>query len=380
MAHIVHLTKWYPPAVGGMERVIEFYADAARSGGHEVTVICCTKGDEQGRTVTATGVVVVRVKSWGILNSMPISPGMLTAMHRILPTADIVHFHEPFPLGTLFLLMLPPPRKLVTTWHGDIVKQKRLKPYAEWLQGKLADRTDAIVCTTDRMAAGSPFLQRYADRIRLVPFMIDLAPFDAVRSDRERLSATRRRWGGRYMLGCGRLVPYKGFEFLIAALEGTEMRAVIVGQGPLQADLEAQAQARGVADQVVFAGAVDDETVRDLYCASEFFAFPSVTQGEAFGIVQLEAMAAGRPVINTWLPTSVPAVSLDRLTGLTVPPRDAVALRDAMHRLWTDAGLRETYAAAALVRVREHFSRSRVVGQLLDFYDDVIAGKGRLGR
>ena len=288
-----------------MERVIEFYADAARSGGHNVAVICCTKGDQSGRTTTSTGVVVERAASIGIVNSMPISPGLVAAMRRILPTADVAHFHEPFPLGTLALLLLRQPRKLVTTWHGDIVKQKYLKPYAEWFQSRLADRTDAIVCTTERMAASSPVLRRHTGRIRIVPFMIDTTPFDAVRGDQARIAETQRRWGGRYMLGCGRLVPYKGFGFLIDALAGTDMRAILVGEGPLRDDLEAKARSLGVSDQVVFAGAVDDETLRDLYCACEFFAFPSALQGEAFGIVQLEAMAAGRPVINTWLPTSV---------------------------------------------------------------------------
>jgi glycosyltransferase involved in cell wall biosynthesis len=372
MAHIVHIAKWYPPVVGGMERVIEFYADAARSGGHDVTVICCTKGDRPGRTTTSTGVAVERVQSWGIVKSMPISPGLPAVMRRVIPTADIVHFHEPYPFGTLYLLMLRRSRKLVTTWHSDIVKQKLLKPYAEWLQNKLADRTDRIVCTTGRMAASSPVLVGHVDRIRIVPFMIDTAPFDAVRTDQERIVATRWRWGGRFMLGCGRLVSYKGFEFLIDALAGTNMRAVIVGEGPLRTDLEAKARSLGVSEQVVFAGAVDDKTVRDLYCACEFFAFPSATPNEAFGIVQLEAMAAGRPVINTWLPTSVPAVSLDGETGLTVPPRDVAALREAMLQLWTDAPLREKYAAAAVARIRDHFERSRVTGQLLAFYDEVL--------
>lgn len=373
MAHIVHVLKWYPPSIGGIERVAEFCADAARSAGHKVTVIVCEKGAERaGRSITPTGVVVHRLKSLGILFSMPIAPALPFALIRWLYKADLVHFHEPYPAATLSLLLLRP-RKLVITWHADILRQKRLKPYAEWFQDRLAKRADAILTTSERMAPGSPVLARNADRIRIMPFMIDTTPFDALRGQIDRIEATRRRWGGRFAFACGRLIRYKGYEVLVDALAGTDLRVVVVGDGPLREALLAQAEASSVAGQIVWAGSVDDETVRDLYCACEFLVFPSVTQSEGFGLVQLEAMAAGRPVINTWLQTSVPAVSLDGVSGLTVQPRDPSALRDAMLKLWNDTELRERLGAGALTRIREVFERSKVLGKLLAFYDDVFA-------
>jgi rhamnosyl/mannosyltransferase len=84
-------------------------------------------------------------------------------------------------------------------------------------------------------------------------------------------------------------------------------------------------------------------------------------------------MAAGRPVINTWLQTSVPAVSLDGVSGLTVQPRDPAALREAMLKLWNDTELRERLGAGGLKRIREVFERSKVLGKLLAFYDDILA-------
>jgi rhamnosyl/mannosyltransferase len=374
VARIVHILKWYPPSIGGIERVAEFCADAARSAGHEVTIIACAKGNQgPGRAVTATGVVVIRLPSLGIVLSMPVAPRLPIAIWDALKTADLVHFHEPYPHAMLWLLLLPRPRKLVITWHGDIVRQKRLKPYVEWFQSRLADRADAILCTSARMAPGSAVLSRHLSQIRIVPFMIDMTAFDRLREDRQRIEATRARRGGRYVFCCGRLIAYKGYDVLIDAVARTDIRVVVVGEGPLRAELEARALARGVAEQIVFAGEVDDETLRDLHCAAEFLVFPSVTQGEAFGLVQLDAMAAGRPVINTWLQTSVPEVSADGVSGLTVAPRDPVALREAMLRLWADDTLRERLAAGALARVRERFERSRVVGTLLSLYEQVLS-------
>lgn len=373
MAKIVHILKWYPPSIGGIERVAEFCADAARTAGHDVTVIACAKDEvAAGRTVTPTGVVVERLTSLGILLSMPIAPSLPLAILKAVRKADLIHFHEPYPAGTLSLLILPRPPKLVITWHGDILRQKRLKPYAEWVQNKLADRADAILTTSERMAPGSPVLQRHPSQLRIVPFMIDMTPFDAERYRPERVKETRKRWGGRFAFACGRLIPYKGFNYLIDAVAGTDLRVVIVGEGPLRRALEGQARERGVADRILFAGAVDDQTVRDLYFACEFFVMPSSTQGEAFGLVQLEAMAAGRPVINTWLQTSVPDVSRHGISGLTVPPCDPAALREAMLRLWNDTRLRESLACGALSSVRDRFERSKVLHQVVAFYDDIL--------
>lgn len=372
--HIVHVLKFYRPTIGGVERVAEFYTDAARAAGHKVTILVSANTNESpGRTVLENGAVLIRLRSLGNVMRMPISPSLPFALLKWIYKADIVHFHEPYPHGTLWLWLLPKPYKLITTWHGDVIRQKILKPYVEWLQNRLAARTDALVTTTTRMPQSSAVLSRHLERIRVVTFMIDLAPFDALRGDTEHLAKVRTCYGGRFALACGRLVPYKGYDFLIDAMLGTDMRLVIVGEGPLREVLQARARERDVAGQIQFIGAVDDNTLRDLFCACEFFAFPSSNHGEAFGLVQLEAMAAGRPVINTALPTSVPEVSLHEVSGFTVAPRDTAALRQAMLALWTDGALREKLGAGALARVREKFERTRVMQELLGLYKDVLS-------
>src|SRR6185503_13936130 len=120
----------------------------------------------------------------------------------------------------------------------------------------------------------------------------------------------------------------KGFEYLVQAMEKVDGRLLIIGDGPLRESLMQQAKARGILDRVVFLGEISD--ISPYYHAADVFALASVARSEAFGIVQLEAMACGKPVVNTNLDSGVPFVSLHGETGLTVPPQDPDALAFAL--------------------------------------------------
>ena len=122
-------------------------------------------------------------------------------------------------------------------------------------------------------------------------------------------------------------MPYKGVEFLLRALTESDVAAVIIGDGPLRGSLEDLATGLGVDSRTFFLGAVDDGALAAWYGACDIFVLPSVTRAEAFGLVQLEAMARGKPVISTRIETGVPWVNLDGYTGLTVPPSDGARPR-----------------------------------------------------
>src|SRR5581483_10631947 len=148
-------------------------------------------------------------------------------------------------------------------------------------------------------------------------------------------------------------VYYKGFDVLIRAMTSVRGKLVIVGEGPLRADLERLAAERGVASKVTFTGKISHARLVALYHAADVFALASVARSEAFGIVQVEAMAAGLPVVNTRLQSGVPFVSVDGVTGLTVPPGDPQALAAAINRLLDDSALRRSFGQAGVRRATE---------------------------
>jgi rhamnosyl/mannosyltransferase len=199
--------------------------------------------------------------------------------------------------------------------------------------------------------------------------------------DSERKAELRRRLGlpegEKVVLFVGRLVYYKGLDILLPAMRSVPGRLLVVGDGPLRGAVERQAAELGIAGRVSLLGGVDDDTLQALYGLADVFVLPSTAKAEAFGLVQLEAMSRGCPVVNTNLPTGVPSVSLDGTTGLTVPPRDVGALARALRTLLEDDALRARYGANARVRARS-FSTAAIGARVRDLYlelaGDRVAG------
>ena len=170
------------------------------------------------------------------------------------------------------------------------------------------------------------------------------------------------------MLFVGRHVTYKGVDVLIRALQGTGIRAVIAGDGPKRIAWQALARTLNVAAR--FTGDVSDAELRGLFASCAAFVLPSTTRAEAFGYVQLEAMASGRPVISTDVPSGVSWVNQHERTGLIVRAGDVDALRGALQRVMGDDELRVRLGRQARVRVEESFTLSHLRERLRALYSE----------
>jgi glycosyltransferase involved in cell wall biosynthesis len=232
------------------------------------------------------------------------------------------------------------------------------------------ERADVVIATSPQLLDYSEVLAPFRDKCRIVPYGIDLEQFSPRHEALEAARRIREEHGGRpLLLGVGRLIYYKGFEFAIRALEQVpEAKLLLIGDGPLRGELAALARRSGVADRVVFVGDVLNELVTPYYLACDAYVMPSIARSEAFGIVQIEAMACGLPVINTALDSGVPFVSLDGKTGLTVPPSDATALAAAVRRLLSEPELRARLGAAGRLRAQAEFSKATLKRRLLAVY------------
>ena len=237
----------------------------------------------------------------------------------------------------------------------------RRPTYGRVVQRALYRRADCVIVSSPALAAESA-LVRHARRVAVIPFGVTLERYEHVdEASRSRANRVVAAVPGPRMLFVGRLVYYKGLEVLLDAMARCEGSLVIVGEGPLEGALRALVTEKRLGERVLFAGRVSDADLPAFYQACDVFVLPSIARTEAFGVVQIEAMAAGRPVVSTNLPTGVPWVNQDGVSGLVVPPGDPAALGDALRRLLDDGALRQRLGEGARRRAQAMFSRERMV-------------------
>jgi rhamnosyl/mannosyltransferase len=361
---ILQVGKYYYPEVGGIEQVVQMLAEGLVKRGQDAEVIAAANTRSSGRE-SISGVVVRRVATYGTVQSIPIAPGMIATLRRRCKQADVVHYHLPNPLAVAADAIVSPGCPIVITYHSDIVKQSwALSAYRPLLH-RLLGRADAIVTTSPRLRDQSKELERHRKKCRVIPLGIDPERF-RTRGSRFRSSADEERT----VLFVGRLTYYKGVKYLVDAAGEIDGKVLIAGDGPRRNSLEQRAERIPDAD-IEFLGYVPDEDLAEYYRAADVFVLPSIEPSEAFGIVQLEAMAAGTPVVNTDLESGVPWVSQHGETGLTVPPRDPSALSKAVNRLLSNRALASDCSQAARRRVAQKFTVDGTVEAYEELYRKV---------
>jgi glycosyltransferase involved in cell wall biosynthesis len=368
---VVHLFKdYFPPTTGGIEQHMALLCTGlARS--MDVAVLVPSHSVHKHRE-TINGVDVVRVPEFGRFAAVPFCPTMPRELARLKP--DIVHLHFPNPMGDssyLFSRSVP----LIISYHADVIRQRRLLPLYLPILNAVFKRASRVIAAAEENIASSPVLTRYKDRCTVIPYGIDLPAFEL--TDTERIIVEQRRTaaGEGTVLFVGVLRPYKGVDVLLRAMARVKAKLVIVGRGPNRLELSSLAARLGISNRVSFLGEVSESERRILLHSCDVFVLPSIDNREAFGIAQLEAMACGRPVIASDLPTGVRFVNKNQMTGLLVPPGDSDALAAALQRLLGDERLRQTLGNAAKRRAELEFSADRMVRRVQQVYEEVLGGR-----
>jgi glycosyltransferase involved in cell wall biosynthesis len=292
--------------------------------------------------------------------------------------ADCVVLHEPNPMAGSALFLHTPAARFVVWHHSDLVRPWWAPHTYGRVQRALYRRADCVIVSSPALPAVSPLIG-CARRVAVIPFGIALERYRRTDAARQScIAAIRGAATGPHVLFVGRLVYYKGVEILVRAMSRCPGTLTIVGTGPLERSLRDAAVRHGVADRVRFAGNVAEYDLPAYYQACDLFVLPSVARTEAFGIVQIEAMAAGAPVVSTNLPTGVPWVNQHDVTGLVVPPGDATALAGAMRALLENKERRETLGAQASRRADALFSRERMIASFRSLIETTVRTPERL--
>src|SRR6266446_2635047 len=250
--NILHVGKFYRPHRGGIESHLEVLCSALR---HRVDLEVVVANDGRGTVrEIVDGVSVTRLGSILSFGSTSICPRLPTLLRD--SRADIIHIHVPHPVAIAAYLMSSNSCRLVVTYHSDIVRQRLIGAALEPLLHRALARSSAVIATSQRYLDSSPVLGLYRDRCHVVPNAVQIERFDAPLANE--VSGIKQRFGSRIVLTVGRLVYYKGLEYLIDAMVGIDAKLLIIGDGPFRTKLQRQIARLGLQERVIMMGEVDD--------------------------------------------------------------------------------------------------------------------------
>ena len=366
---ILQLGKFYP-IKGGVEKVMYDLMLGLSGKGVDCDMLCAAyRGESFTRTMNdhAKLMVVYTLKE---MAATMISPSMVVKLRQIADEYDIIHVHHPDPMAALALYASGYKGKVVLHWHSDILKQKALLKFYLPLQKWLLNRADVIVGTTPVYVKESPYLQEVQHKVTYLPIGVN-----RVESSIEEATKIRNEYQGkRIVFSLGRLVPYKGFAYLIEAakLLDDDYVVLIGGTGPLKGELQARIDSLGLQDRVKLLGYVADEELPAYFGACHLFCMSSVMKTEAFGIVQIEAMSCGKPVVATRIPQSgVSWVNEHGVSGLNAEPCNAEDLAQCIRDILVDENEYARFSKGALERYESIFTQERMIKHCLDIYEEL---------
>lgn len=356
MKKILHIPNYYPPHTGGIEQVC--YMSVRALNDYENRVICF---NDVNKTVSDEfeGIKVHRIGIIGKLASQPLSIFYLLYLGKVIRqyNPDVIHFHVPNPLVSLYLLLLIPGRvKLIVHYHAEILTSKLIYTCYRPIEKLLFKRANIIIATSPNLKEEAGPLQRYKDKCIVVPNAIDTTQLEISENDKLQINKLRESYNNRkIVLSYGRHVPYKGLEYLIAAEPYIDpnVEIIIGGQGPLTDVLKRSTSSR----RVHFVGRIPDDQLKIYLHAADVFAFPSITKAEAFGLTLAESMYCYTPPVSFVIPASgVNYVSINNETGFVVENSNPQLFADAINRLVNDDEIRKVMGGKGHNRVINNFS------------------------
>lgn len=366
---ILHFFKtYYPDTTGGIEQVIFQLCQGSRALGIEGEVLTLSPDPSPARVQVADH-QVTRVKENFNVASTGFSLSVFKQFKEMAAEADLVHFHFPWPLMDLVHFATRHGRPTVLSYHSDIIKQRTLLKFYAPLMNQFLGSMDRILVASPNYQRSSETLKPFADKTVVVPYGLNQAEYPTVSAQTQ--EQWRQRVPEKFFLFVGVLRYYKGLDSLLSALEGVDYPVVILGAGPQELELKAQAEKLQLRN-VLFVGRLDDEDKACLLQMCYALVFPSHLRSEAFGISLLEASMYGKPMISCEIGTGTTYVNIHEETGLAVPPNAPVALREAMRRLWDDPALTERFGANALLRFQKLFTADHMCASTAQVYREVL--------
>ena len=370
---VLHVYKTcYPETNGGVEQVIRSISEGSQKHGVTSKILTLTKIKKDPYMIN--GVEIIPVKQDFEISSNGFGINLFLKFYALSKWADVNHYHYPWPSGDL-LSFFGKKKPSLVTYHSDIVKQKFLKILYKPIEILFLNKMNAIVATSPQYAKNSLNLQKYKDKVKLIPLAI--CPDHYEKRNKENTLKWEKRLGRGFFLFIGVLRYYKGITYLLHAASKNKLPLVIAGSGPLMDELKEEAKQLNLSN-VTFLGFVTEEDKISLLELSKAFVFPSHLRSEAFGVSLLEAQLFSKPLITCEVGTGSSYVNQDCETGLIVTAANAQALSDAMLFLENEPEKAKRYGENGRVRFNRLFTNETQCEKYTDLYHSLVfKGSGK---
>jgi len=372
------VAPYFFPHIGGVESHVLALARELVKKGNEVQVFTSKHADLK-EFDTVEGVPVRRVPVSSMIFDTPLTPKLMAMLRS--DKWDIIHAHSPPPLSSYYAARAAARSgvPLVYTHHCDPEMPSLLGRAVSWvyyrtLLNYTLRHAARIIVYTESYAATSYALWKHPTA--LVPTGLDLARFGPQNDG----AAVRRKHGlegKKVVLFVGRLTAHKGIQTIIeaAALTGPEVKYVLVGPGEFPASWSRRMRQLKVEDRIILAGKVAEAELPSYYTACDVLVLPSLSRLEAFGLVLVEAMASGKPVVASDLPGVRDVIKVGK-TGLLCEPFSARDLAEKITTITSDGKAAAEMGAAGRKLAEERYSWEAIGASIEKVYRDVLARPG----
>lgn len=369
---VLHFYKTYlPDSVGGIEQVIFQFCESGAKHGIDSKVL--TLSPDPTPAVIKLGQHEVHRASLDVqLASTGFSWKVFKQFRQMAAQADVVNYHFPWPFMDVVHFASAMKKPTVVTYHSDIIRQKNLLKLYRPLMNRFLASADRIVAASPNYLHTSDILKQFQDKTRIITYGLNKATYP--QADLQRINHWRQQLGDKFFLFVGVMRYYKGLHILLDALKDVDYPVVIVGAGPLELELHAQAAALGLRN-IHFLGRLGDEDKVALLQLSYAIVFPSHLRSEAFGISLLEGAMYGKPMISSEIGTGTSYINIHNETGLVVPPSNPLAFREAMRTLWENPERAAAMGVKAEARYRQLFTADEMGRKWTELYQELLEEK-----
>jgi len=364
---VLHVFKTYFPfSTGGVETVINDLSTGL-SDRFNFEVLCVNEGGGEGGEVI-NGVPVTWVTGLGGPRKAPLFNPYSKKIRKLLNWADIIHYHHPYPMCDLLFFIVARHKPSIVTYHADIMMNGMLRNFYKPLEKMFLKAANVVVCTSNVYCQSSKLLNSIDRKYEIIPLSLSEPKFESETKE-NRFEGAFEKLGYYLFIGAHRW--YKNLFELLAAADSTDKKILIVGEGEETKQLKSFAKEKKLTN-VIFLGWVNEIEKQFLLKSCYALVLPSNNRAEAYGLVLLEAMRVGAPIITSDIESGMSFINQHNKTGLHFGDRVNLSLEDCFTILDNDSEKRNFMSINAKKRFDKDFSMETFLLDYSNLYRRVL--------